>query len=360
MLPFVVMLFLFALLSWRIIRPMGGPLMWSIVLSYLAYPFYKFLYFRVFKERYANIAAAFTTTAILFLLLIPMLFFGLFLTREAVRISGAVVSSGLLHGSYAEILVRLNELPVIGQLMDWMDLMSGFPMLESIVNGTTSWATRFVTRLSTEILGNAFKIFYMLMVVTVSSFFIVRDGHIIIGYIRDILPLHDATKERIIERAARMLRAVVYGIIFTAAVQGTLGGLGWRYVGLANPVFFGFCMFIGGMIPFVGTPVVWIPGSIALLMRGDTFSSLLLLAWGFGVVSTVDNFIRPIFISEGSSIHILVIFIGIFGGLYNWGFLGLFIGPLILSLSIFILDVYRAIVTEKEILDVKIEEETEI
>jgi Predicted permease len=112
---------------------------------------------------------------------------------------------------------------------------------------------------------------------------------------------------------------------------------------------FWFVMFITGMIPFVGTPVVWIPGSIVLLIQNDIAGALMLLAWGFGVVSMVDNFIRPYFISEESRIHMLVIFVGIFGGLFNWGFLGIFMGPLILSLGIFVLDVYKSITLANDI-----------
>jgi predicted PurR-regulated permease PerM len=161
------------------------------------------------------------------------------------------------------------------------------------------------------------------------------------------MPLTESERENIIERSAKMLRAVVYGIVVTAAIQGSLGGLGWWFVGLAHPVLFGFFMFITGMIPFVGTPVIWVPGALSLFVGGDYTGGLILLGWGIGVVSMVDNFIRPVFISGESKIHMLVIFVGIFGGLLNWGFLGLFIGPLILSLGIFLLDLYRGIVSEK-------------
>lgn len=346
-LPFVAFSALFIVLSWMIISPMGGPLMWSIMLSYFALPFYKYLHLKIFKGEHANIAAGLSTLAILFFLFIPMVLFILFLTKEGMRIFMALTHSGLLRSSYAELLQQLSAIPVVGQVVGWLDLVSGMPIAESIFNGAVSWMTRFVSRLSSEILGNAFKIFYLLVVVTMSSFFIVRDGHIIIGYIKDVLPLQEASKEAIVDRAAKMLRSVVYGIVFTAAVQGTLGAIGWYYAGLPNAVFFGFAMFVSGMIPFVGTPLVWIPGAIYLLIAGKTMNGILLLIWGFGVVSTIDNFIRPYFISEGSKISILVIFIGIFGGLYNWGFLGLFIGPLILSLALFMLDVYRMIIIDR-------------
>lgn len=345
--PFAALIILFIFLAWLIILPLARPLLWSIVLSYFAYPLYKYLHDIVFFGRFKNVSAALTTFAILVFMAIPMLFFGLFLMKETLKVYQTVMQSGVLSGSYSDILLKLHDVPVLGKYLYKFGFMSGMPIFETIIGSSINWLTRVIRVVSSEILGNAFKIFYLLAVVTVSSFFIVRDGHIIIEYIKDILPLPSCARDGIMERAAKMLRAVVYGIVFTAGIQGVLGGLGWWFVGLSHPVLFGFFMFITGMIPFVGTPVIWIPGSITLFIHGEVSGGLMLLAWGGGVVSMVDNFIRPLFISGESKIHMLVIFVGIFGGLFNWGFLGLFIGPLILSLGMFLLDLYRTIVIDK-------------
>lgn len=347
LIPFAALLILFVFLSWLIVSPLGRPLIWSAVLSYFAYPFYRYLNRRFFPGKLTNIAAGITTLTIVVFMAIPMLFLGLFLTKEFLRVYDAVIQSGILSGSYTDILGKLHNVPFLGAFLYRLDIVSGIPVFESIIGSSVNWVTEFVRMISKEILGNAFKVFYLLAVVTVSSFFIVRDGHIILQYVKDIMPLPETERDNIIERSAKMLRAVVYGIVVTAAIQGTLGGLGWWFVGLDHPVLFGFFMFITGMIPFVGTPVIWVPGALSLLISGDYTNGLMLLGWGLGVVSMVDNFIRPIFISGESKIHMLVIFVGIFGGLFNWGFLGLFIGPLILSLGIFLLDLYRAIVSDK-------------
>jgi len=349
--PFAALAVLFIFLSWRIIRPMVTQLLWSGMLSCFAYPLYTCLRDKLFRGRHNNIAAGLTTTVILVFMAIPMIIFALFLTKEGLRIFTALTDSGFLSSSYADMIQEINGIPIVGRITDWLDLTRGIPVLDIIFNGAVSWFTRFVSRLSSEILGNAFQVFYLLMVVAISSFFIVRDGGVLVSYIKDVLPLSESGKEDIVKRTSRMLRAVVYGIAFTASLQGALGGLGWHYCGLPNAIFFGFLMFICGMIPFVGTPVIWIPGSIFLLANGQTMSGILLLIWGFGVVSTIDNFIRPIFIAEGSNIHILVIFIGIIGGAFNWGFLGIFLGPLVLSLALFVLDVYRKIVAERKIFE---------
>lgn len=134
---------------------------------------------------------------------------------------------------------------------------------------------------------------------------------------------------------------MVYGITFTAGIQATLGALGWWKAGLEAPIIFGAIMFVLAMIPFVGTPMVLLPGAAYLAATGSLKAAIYLAIWAIAVVSTVDNFIRPIFISEGSNIHILIVFVGVVGGLAAWGFIGLFLGPLIISLFIFFLDSYR-------------------
>jgi len=97
------------------------------------------------------------------------------------------------------------------------------------------------------------------------------------------------------------------------------------------------------LIPLIGTPSVWLPGAIHLYLSGDYMNALILLLWGIFVVSMMDNIMRPKFTSDKANISTFLVFIGAFGGIIVWGFLGVFIGPLILSLSVFLLDSYREI-----------------
>jgi predicted PurR-regulated permease PerM len=127
----------------------------------------------------------------------------------------------------------------------------------------------------------------------------------------------------------------------TAGIQATLGGLGGWFVGLSNPVLFGSMMFFLAMLPFVGTPMVMVPGAIYLYVSGDVKNAAILLAWSLLVVGSIDNLLRPLFIYEGTNAHILMIFTGLIGGIYTWGFLGLFMGPLVLSVAYFMLRLYH-------------------
>lgn len=346
--PFVLLLLFFVAISWYIIKPLAIPLLWSILFSYFAYPMYKFLHNRLFGGKYKNVAAAISTGVILIFIAIPLLLLTMFVTREGIRISRQIMESGLISGSYSDIIMRIKSVPIFGSFVNELDIITELPILDAIVKNGAQLVTRFLRAVSSQIFESILKILFLLLIVAVTSFFIVRDGAKMMNYIAELLPLKSDERSGFIKRTAVMLRAVVCGIIMTAAVQGTLGGVGWWFVGLPNPVFFGFCMFMTAMIPFVGTPAVWLPGAVVLLMTNDVKNGVILLIWGLLVVSSIDNVIKPMFISEGSKIHMLLVFIGLFGGLYAWGFIGVFVGPLLLSLGMFMLDIYHEIVKSSD------------
>ena len=116
---------------------------------------------------------------------------------------------------------------------------------------------------------------------------------------------------------------------------------GWLIAGLPNPVLFGALMTFFALIPFLGTAFVWLPGGVYLLAVSDWTGGLILLGWGVLVVGTIGRVLKALFISGGGKIHFFVVFVGIVGGLAAWGILGLFIGPPVMSLFLFLLENYR-------------------
>jgi predicted PurR-regulated permease PerM len=129
------------------------------------------------------------------------------------------------------------------------------------------------------------------------------------------------------------VRAVVFGIVLTALAQGTLAGLGYWVAGVPAPALWGVITALVSLIPFVG-PVVWIGLSLSLLAHGETQAALGLFLWGALVVSWVDNLIRPLVISGPTRIPFLLVFLGVLGGLNAFGLIGLFLGPVLLAISI--------------------------
>ena len=347
-LPLVLVLALFTVLSWHIIRPLAIPLLWSMLFSYFAFPFFKFLHIKVFGGRYRNGCAAITTAVILLFMALPLSVVFAFVVREAVRVGRDMLQSGFFNGTYREVLLSLKDAPFIGELIKDVDTIAELPVVDALMHQSYSVLTALVALVSTHVFEGVVSLLLVIMVVAITAFFLVRDGQTMINFVKDLLPMPENDREAFMSRIRIMIRAVVFGVIMTAAVQGTMGAIGWWYVGLPHPAFFGFCMFLTAMVPFVGTPAIWLPGSIFLFLGGHYTNAAILFFWGLLVVSMIDNFIKPYFIAEGSNIHMLLVFVGLIGGLYAWGFLGVFMGPLVLSLSLFLLVLYHRIINSTD------------
>jgi predicted PurR-regulated permease PerM len=133
----------------------------------------------------------------------------------------------------------------------------------------------------------------------------------------------------------------VYGGLVVAAVQGALTGLALWVFGVPSPVLWGVVASFFALLPLVGTAVVWVPASIYLIATGSWIKGLILAAWGAFVVGTIDNVLRPYLISGRVQMHTLLIFFAVFGGVKVFGFLGLFIGPVVLAVTITLLSMLR-------------------
>ena len=322
-----------------VIWPLSTALAWSAVLSFFAYPVYRFIHGKVFRGRLSYLAAGLNTFLILFLLVLPMIGLGGSAIKELGRfyqlfsdwfptVQGRSLSSIL---SLPQLDWLLSKYPDFFELPLWSDLAANLPGI----------ITSFMSRLSRELLGNAFQLGFNLLVITVGTFFLTHDVEKFLQFVNEMLPLSPSEKDIFFTRSRQMLYAIFYGIILTAGIQAILGGLGWWFVGLPNPVIFALVMFFLAMLPFIGTPMVIVPGAIYLYATGDTKHAIMLLVWGFMVVSSIDNLLRPLFIYEGTKAHVLMIFAGILGGISAWGFLGLFMGPLVLSVAYFMLRLYH-------------------
>jgi predicted PurR-regulated permease PerM len=165
-------------------------------------------------------------------------------------------------------------------------------------------------------------------------FFLYRHGDSVLAQFRGVATrwLGEAARGYI-QAVGVTVRAVVFGIVLTALAQGLLAGLGYWVAGVSAPALWGMVTALVSLIPFVG-PVVWIGLSLGLLAHGETQAALGLFLWGALVVSWVDNLIRPLVISGPTRIPFLLVFLGVLGGLNAFGLIGLFLGPVLLAVSV--------------------------
>ena len=165
-------------------------------------------------------------------------------------------------------------------------------------------------------------------------FFLYRHGDSVLAQFRGVATRWlGASARGYIQAVGVTVRAVVFGIVLTALAQGLLAGLGYWVAGIEAPVLWGVITALVSLIPFVG-PVVWIGLSLGLLAHGETQAALGLFLWGALVVSWIDNLIRPLVISGPTKIPFLLVFLGVLGGLNAFGLIGLFLGPVLLAVSV--------------------------
>ncbi|MBK8535651.1 MAG: AI-2E family transporter [Candidatus Competibacteraceae bacterium] len=114
----------------------------------------------------------------------------------------------------------------------------------------------------------------------------------------------------LIRIAGDTINSVVYGIIGTALAQGFLAGAGFLIAGVPGALLLGVLTCILSLIP-VGPPLIWAPSALWLFQNGETGWAMFLALWGFLVVSTVDNVLKPYFISQGSRLPFILVFLGV-------------------------------------------------
>ena len=134
-----------------------------------------------------------------------------------------------------------------------------------------------------------------------------------------------------------MTRAVVRGTVLTSIVQGLLLGIAFAVVGLPAPVVFGVLGAVLSVVPFGGTALVWAPAVGMLMVQGSYMQAGILLAFGV-IVSSVDNFLKPLLISGRTVLPTLAVFIGVLGGLAAFGLIGLFLGPVVIALVLALIE----------------------
>lgn len=343
-LPFILFFSFFALLAFQVTRPILMAVVWSAMLSFTTFPLFHAIN-KFFRCKFPSLAAGVTMLLLALVVIVPLISVLSSLAGEAAVLASSATSfmSRLELGHLGEITEVLPS-----WLPDWArDSIVSFTKDSDSVRAAVSHLAKlsgtFLTALSKSMIAGASAFLVEIMVILMVSFFFIRDGEKITEYVKSVVPLTDSERDNFFRRAKSLLHSVIFGILLTVAIQAILGALGWWFVGLANPAFFGMLMFFLGMFP-AGTAVVWIPGGLYLLLSGDTRGGIILLVWGTAVVGTVDNFLRPFLISggkEGDDIPTLLVIMGLFGGVMAWGFLGIFLGPLVLVLFILVFDIYR-------------------
>jgi predicted PurR-regulated permease PerM len=180
-----------------------------------------------------------------------------------------------------------------------------------------------------------------LLIIFFALFYFFRDSRQCVGTIRSMLPLSREEADHVLTRLRDTIYATVFGTIAIAAVQGTLGGLMFWWLGLPAPVLWGVVMGLLAIVPVLGAFIVWIPAAIVLALQGMWVKAIILTVWGTVVIGLIDNLLYPALVGKKLQLHTLPVFFAIVGGIMVFGAAGIIIGPAMLSLTVVLIDVWR-------------------
>ncbi|HSF22692.1 MAG TPA: AI-2E family transporter [Blastocatellia bacterium] len=322
-------------LCYLLFAPFIFPLVSATVIAIVFYP----MHARVQRSiRKPSVAALVSTILVILIFVVPMALVLFGVKQEVTTLYALLDQKSTESGGFSAFLSGVLEGPMkwLGKYVDVSHFDPRVELLDrlkglSAVMVSRGW--KIVGGLGSFILNSAITLFTL--------FFLFREGRDLRRRIAALLPLHSEQVDRLFDGIENTIFGTVYGGLIVAAVQGTLVGIALWVFGVDSPLLWGVVAAVFALIPLVGTAVVWIPAAIYLVASGSWVKGLILVGWGALVVGTVDNILRPILIQGRVQMHPLLIFFAVFGGVSVFGFLGLFIGPVILALTITTLGMLR-------------------
>jgi len=352
---FVVLAALIGYFLLLVLQPIGGALAWAIFLAFILYPVHIWLT-RKLKGR-ATASAGILTGLTPFAILTPLAFLGVVFANQA-RALIAFVQEKDFHFD-ASLMARLETYPVIGPVARYAneELSISGADLQAWLTNATQTVLRNVAAVSggfaLSALGALIGFFLMLFLL----FFMFRDGPGIFARFQRLIPVPEEHREHLFHHLASVTRGVFYGIGLTAIVQGILVAIGFAIAGLPSPVVFGVLAAILALLPAGGAAIVWIPGVLFLAATGRWGMATFMAVWGF-IVSTSDNFLRPVLVARYAPVSAFMVFVGVVGGIGAFGTIGIVVGPVFLALVAAILEYFdeKVIAPNKRQLDAQAEE----
>ncbi len=327
------------ILGYQILYEFLLTLIWAFILAYISWPLYKWLDRKIVNH--ANISAAIMTT-LLALTMLTILFWFLTLLQSELKdtYQRLVVYLAQDHHPIPGFVKRI---PMLGSyIQDNVNQITKDPA--GLTAQMAQWSKQWLRQLA-GFLGGIGRYTLKTGVILVTVFFCYRDGHQILSQLqRGVIHFLGDHRDVYLHAIGETTKAVVYGFVLAAMVQGFLAGLGYAFAGVQAPVLLGATTAVLALVPF-GATLVWIPVGISLLLENSLWAGVGLLLWGMLVVSTIDNVIRPLVISGASRIPFLVVMFGVLGGLSAFGVIGLFLGPIVLAV---LLAVWKAWLAQQQ------------
>ncbi len=339
---FAAILLLLLAINWTIFKPFVIFMATGVFVAVLAIPIDRFI-----ERRMPHRLSAVITMLTLFVILtLPVIGMGLALANDVTElgqaIQGGEQQQWVEDGLNSTVVQDALALAFPGNTTDERNA-TVFKWVDQLEGEAVTQLARFGRQLAAAVP----QFFLAMTVILFVVYYILTDGARLVAYVKKAAPIPAKQVDFLLKEANNGVHAVFVGQILTSLIQGGLGGIGFFIAGVPGAVVWAALMAVLSLLPVVGAFLVWVPAVLFLFFQwsnGDVelWRPIFLLIWGIIVVSQVDNFIRPRLIGDRANIHPLFVLVGVLGGVAAFGFIGLFLGPLVVGVTLSVLKVWEA------------------
>ncbi|MFC6903694.1 AI-2E family transporter [Halalkalicoccus tibetensis] len=306
----LVVIALSTVVSFVVIRPFLAYVLGALVLAYILLPFHR----RLTPHLGERLAALALIPAALVVVIAPLFYLGVVFLRDVTDLARG--QTGL---DTAEIEDEFEE--ATGMAIDLDAELAA--LTGDLIDVLFGSIPSVITTALKGSLGVALVLFLV--------YYLLKDGPRFVAWMKESTPLPADVTENLFSQIDATTWGVVVGHVFVAVLQAIVGGAGLWFVGIPNYVFWTFVMLVLALLPLIGAFMIWAPAAGYLFLIGEATMGTILLVYGVLVVSMIDNYVRPILIDREAQLNPGVILVGVFGGVYALGFVGLFVGPIVLG-----------------------------
>ena len=308
----LLLLAVFAILSAYLVLPFLQYLLVALLLAYVLHPLHE----RLREWIGSTLSAATLVVFAVVALLLPFVVMFAAVLEDALDLLGEIEAG--------EVDLEFIE--------DEIEAYTGIDVsIADVAAGSAEDAAGLVVGRGPQVVGELTHLLIGIGLAGFLLFYLLKEGESMVGWLRGITPLPEDVQDDLLDELNDVTWAVLIGHVAIAAIQGTIAGLGLWVTEVPNAVFWTFVMILFALLPLIGAFAVWGPASIYLFLTGEPISAIGLFIYGAIVVGISDEYLRPIVVQRRTGLNPGVIVLGVIGGLYFLGFMGIFFGPVILG-----------------------------
>ena len=331
--PFFVLLGLVTLLFLYLLKPFFFPLFWAAVIAAIFQPLYRRINRKLNRPSLSTILI-FLVIAVIILL--PAGVVGTLVFNESVQLYEKLSPDAKNIDKGFQNIIGLIVNNPLADLFN-LDKSVLIEKAAEVLRSVTNYIFVNLTTLTQNTLG----LLVQFAIMFYALFFFVRDGEKFLRTAMRILPLGMGRERLLYNRFVATARSTLKVTLIIGGIQGILGGIVFLITDVEGALIWGLLMIIMAVVPVVGCSIIWGPAGILMLLSGQIWEGIVILASGVLVISMVDNLLRPILIGKDVEMHPLLIFLSSLGGIFLFGFSGFVIGPIITSMLLAIWDMYE-------------------